>query len=114
MVSYDRFFYFFILINQKEPHLCDYWRGSLKSAINDSGTSWYIKAILIVTMHFCKAHNSNSATPKLTNVTKSETPTNAPRGEIDLALTLHNPFKFMNKNLNFFSHQIYSIRILMK
>ena len=45
------------------------------------GTLGHIKAIHIMTQHFCEAHDSNSATPKLASVTKSETSTNAPRSQ---------------------------------
>ena len=45
------------------------------------GTLGHVKAIHIMTQHFCEAHDSNSATPKLASVTKSETSTNAPRSQ---------------------------------
>ena len=42
------------------------------------GTPRHVRAIRVLAQHFCEAHNSNSATPKLTGMTKFGTPTNAP------------------------------------
>ena len=39
----------------------------------------HVRVIYIITQHFCEAHDSNSATPRLANVIKSETLTNASR-----------------------------------
>ena len=57
------------------------------------GTPGHVKAIWIVTLHFCKAHNSNPATLELAGVTKSGTPTNAshPRGLGNNVMPLNKP-----------------------
>lgn len=43
------------------------------------GTPGHVGVIRVVTTHFCEAHDSNLATSRLANMTKSKTPTNAPR-----------------------------------
>ena len=48
---------------------------------HDSNSATPKLASVIMTQHFCEAHDSNSATPKLASVTKSETSTNAPRSQ---------------------------------
>lgn len=43
------------------------------------GTPGHVGVIRVVTTHFYEAHDSNLATSRLANMTKSKTPTNAPR-----------------------------------
>ena len=76
----NSFFFFFFFTNKK--------KGLTRVIIDPThlnlllmawDTLGHVRTIRVVAQHFCDAHNSNPVNSKLVSVTKSKTPTNAPR-----------------------------------